>query len=171
MRARKPGRNKPCLQCGAIFWCVGSRDVGGQFAEKKFCKAACAFAHKRAQGPQNFWAKVDKNGAGGCWLYMGFRKWDGYGWVARSEGNNKPRWMTAHRYAWILTNGQPPEGMHLLHTCDNPPCCNPAHLQLGTHLENMADMRAKGRTSKGKRKYGHQVLHPDRIRPVRKETA
>jgi hypothetical protein len=87
-----------------------------------------------------FWQKVDLSKPNGCWPYLGFRKWDGYGWVHR-DGKN----MTAHRYAWILKHGKPPEGMHILHICDNPPCCNPAHLRLGTHAENMADCRAKGR--------------------------
>ena len=153
---------KACERCGTTFL-MYPRKVG----IKKFCSSECAFASKRADGPARFWEKVDKNGPNGCWLYMGFRKWDGYGWVARSKGNCQYRYQTAHRYAWTLTHGEPEDGMHLLHTCDNPPCCNPAHLRLGTHLENMADMKARGRTSKGYRKNGHQVLHPDRIRPRR----
>ena len=115
-----------------------------------------------------FWAKVDKSaGPTGCWPYMGFRKWDGYGWIQRYI-DNKPKNMTAHRFAWILTNGQPEDGMHLLHTCDNPPCCNPAHLRLGTHAENMAEMGAKGRAWKGgNRKNPDLLLHRDRVRPQR----
>lgn len=92
----------------------------------------------------DFWAKVDKSGANGCWLYMGFRKWDGYGWLSRRLAG-KSRYMTAHRYAWILTHGEPAAGLHVLHGCDNPPCCNPAHLFLGTHQDNMNDKVAKGR--------------------------
>jgi hypothetical protein len=53
----------------------------------------------------------------------------------------------AHRVAWTLANGPIPAGMHVLHTCDNPPCCNPGHLWLGTQADNMADMARKGRTS------------------------
>ena len=104
-----------------------------------------------------FWKKVEKTDS--CWLYRGFIKWDGYGWVSRYvEG--KPRQLTAHRYAWILTHGEPPEGAHILHTCDNPPCCNPSHLRLGTHQENMADRVAKGRHMMGR-------IYPDRVRPKR----
>lgn len=51
----------------------------------------------------------------------------------------------AHRFVWETVIGPIPDGMMVLHRCDNPPCCNPDHLFLGTHLDNMADMRAKGR--------------------------
>lgn len=109
-----------------------------------------------------FWARVDKDGPNGCWLYTGFRKWDGYGWLSRYG-----RFMTAHRYAWILTHGDPQQGMSIMHICDNPPCCNPAHLKLGTHAENMADCKAKGRVNGFNR--SKPLLHPNRVRPVRRE--
>lgn len=99
-----------------------------------------------------FWAKVNKGPhPKGCWLYRGFIKWDGYGWVNRSGQN-----MTAHRYAWILTHGEPPEGKHLLHTCDVPACCNPEHL-----------MKAKGRQNSSFLRQTKPLLHPDRVRPRR----
>jgi hypothetical protein len=61
----------------------------------------------------------------------------------------------AHRIAWILTNGEPSEGAQILHRCDNPPCCNPAHLFPGTHQDNMADRNAKGRTTAGRHHGAH----------------
>jgi hypothetical protein len=98
---------------------------------------------------------------------MGFRKWDGYGWLARACGDGRVRHMTAHRYAWILKHGEPKDGLHILHKCDNPPCCNPDHLRLGTHDENMAEMLARGRhNNNGIKKY-KPVLHPNRVRPRR----
>lgn len=57
---------------------------------------------------------------------------------------DKRHWM-AHRYAWTQVNGPIPEGMIVMHTCDNKLCVNPEHLRLGTHHDNMADMVAKGR--------------------------
>lgn len=108
-----------------------------------------------------FWQKVNKRGPNGCWLYTGFLKWDGYGWLARYI-NGKVRYLTAHRYAWILTRGEPKKGLHVLHKCDNPPCCNPDHLWLGTHKDNMLDKKAKGRCE------GNKILWPGRVRPERK---
>jgi hypothetical protein len=53
--------------------------------------------------------------------------------------------------AWIITNGSIPNSMHVLHICDNKACCNPAHLYLGTHQDNMADVKARGRVGRGPR--------------------
>jgi hypothetical protein len=53
--------------------------------------------------------------------------------------------VTASRVAWELMNGVIPDGYDVMHKCDNPPCCNPNHLKLGTHLQNMADMKEKKR--------------------------
>jgi hypothetical protein len=64
--------------------------------------------------------------------------------------------VACHRVAWELTYGAIPNDLHVLHKCDNPPCCNPGHLFLGTHKDNMADMKAKGRARSG----GYGENHP-----------
>lgn len=56
----------------------------------------------------------------------------------------------AHREAWRENFGQIPEGMNVLHRCDNPPCVNPNHLFLGTHADNVADRDRKGRGNQPK---------------------
>ena len=71
----------------------------------------------------------------------------------------------AHRLAYMLAVG-PVDGWQVLHTCDNPKCCNPAHLELGTHAENMRQMRERGRASR----IGHPFAKGDE-NPARKAQA
>lgn len=78
----------------------------------------------------------------GCWEWQGFRHKPPRHYGSTSyRGKN----VRAHRLMYKLIKGQIPAGMVVMHSCDNPPCINPDHLKLGTHLENMAECRAKGR--------------------------
>jgi hypothetical protein len=90
---------------------------------------------------ERFWSKVDRQAESDCWEWQADRQTTGYG---RFTFDGKVR--KAHRMAYALAVGPIPEGMQVLHRCDNPPCCNPAHLWLGTMKDNMADREAKGRT-------------------------
>lgn len=76
----------------------------------------------------------------GCLEWQGAHNQRGYGLLLH-EGK---RWV-ASRLVWACTNGPIPEGLFVCHSCDNPPCCNPAHLFLGTAKDNVRDMMAKGR--------------------------
>lgn len=75
-----------------------------------------------------------------CWLWDGKRKAKGYGVL-----HYEKREVMAHRVMWEISFGAIPHGACVLHQCDNPPCCNPAHLFLGTITDNNRDMVAKGR--------------------------
>lgn len=95
-----------------------------------------------------FWSKVDKHGPragrlGFCWLWMGARSANGYGNVALgSRVDGTRRNIGAHCQAWMLEYGPDsiPEGMCVLHHCDNPPCVRRSHLWLGTKADNQRDM-------------------------------
>lgn len=88
---------------------------------------------------ESFWKRLTKTDSG-CWEFSGCKSSDGYGRLI-FQG----RKLSAHRLAYELTEGAIPDGMAICHKCDNPPCCNPDHLFLGTQADNVADRVAKGR--------------------------
>lgn len=83
---------------------------------------------------------------GQCWPWTRWTDRDGYGSFTVDGRKHK-----AHRLAFELATGIHPDALKVCHTCDNPPCCNPAHLFLGTQAENLFDMRTKGRSARGSR--------------------
>jgi hypothetical protein len=93
---------------------------------------------------QRFWSKVDRRSDSECWPWLGYRNPKGYGrFTAAGRG------VPAARIAWCLASGTDfPAGLLACHRCDNPPCCNPAHIWPGTHAENQRDMALKGRWGK-----------------------
>jgi hypothetical protein len=89
-----------------------------------------------------FWSKVDKTSS--CWLWRGCKTGAGYGQIRiTTAGQSKA--IYAHRISWELTNGPIPEGLDVLHKCDNPPCVRPDHLFIGTQSDNENDSVSKGR--------------------------
>lgn len=79
----------------------------------------------------------------GCWEWLGAISSGGYGSLVVKGKSLKP-----HRFIYSIMHGAIPEGMQVCHHCDNPPCCNPDHLFLGSHQDNMRDMHDKGRAAK-----------------------
>lgn len=93
--------------------------------------------------PEILWSRIDRSPhPNGCWVYDGYRTKAGYG-VIKWE---RKHW-TVHRLIYCLSKGinSLPRQRLVCHTCDNPPCCNPDHMFVGTQSENLADMVAKGR--------------------------
>lgn len=90
---------------------------------------------------QRFWSKVDIRGANECWPWIAKSKLDyGYGVLNIWVEENKRRNVPASRISCFLAHGEPPHpSAKSLHSCDNPPCCNPNHLRWGTQKENVAD--------------------------------
>lgn len=91
----------------------------------------------------------------GCWVYQGWRSGLQYGQM----GYRGKNWA-AHRLSYKLFKGEIPDGLDILHKCDNPPCCNPEHLTPGTPKENAEDSKAK------KRHYTSSKTHCVRGHPL-----
>lgn len=106
------------------------------------CRVCADARRPRRSVADRFWEKVDRlAGPDGCWLFTGATT-HGYGRLSVPGTSGE----TASRLAYRLTFGDP-GALGVLHHCDNPPCCNPTHLFLGTALDNMQDMIAKGRAA------------------------
>jgi hypothetical protein len=96
----------------------------------------------------------DSTHPGDCWLWEGIFSHNGYGRFRMTGGKRIP----AHRYSFELFKGKIKKGLLVLHTCDNPPCVNPAHLWTGTTKQNMQDMSRKGRSYF--QKHADKIIRP-----------
>lgn len=126
-----------CEWCGTAFDRPRSEVTMGR---GRFCCRACRDAGMTTDPATRFWAKVDRSGGpNACWPFLGFRDEDGYGnfWL---DGRNE----YAHRVAFLLSHGHWPEP-NGNHVCDNPTCCNPAHIYAGTQKRNMIERDERGR--------------------------
>jgi DNA-binding XRE family transcriptional regulator len=98
----------------------------------------------------------------GCWLWTSTRRRDGYGIISAGKRGNGI--LAAHRVSYNLFCSEIPDGLYVLHKCDNKACVNPEHLFLGTHQDNMADMSRKVRASRHNAKLSAEQLNDVRIR-------
>jgi hypothetical protein len=95
---------------------------------------------------ERFWKNTDVRSSDECWIWKRSVFRFGHGRFTMDSKN-----MQAHRAAWMLIKGEIPDGLCVLHRCDNPPCVNPRHLFLGTQLDNLKDRDDKLRTARGQR--------------------
>lgn len=113
-----------------------------------------------------FWSRVNKTE--GCWLWTSTTSTAGYGYI----DDNKRRYQSSV-YSWMIHNGPVPDGLFVLHKCDNTACVNPDHLFLGTQNDNVQDCIKKGRFNygsrgkKGEKHHGARVTE-EQVRDIRR---
>lgn len=107
---------------------------------------------------QLFWKNIDMSaGFNACWPWLGTISPSGYGYFFTSGKRTR-----AHRAAWELSNALSiPQGLMVLHSCDNRRCCNPSHLRVGDQYDNMRDRSTRGRAPTGNK--NGAVKYPERI--------
>lgn len=147
---------RACMTCGRMFSARPKQIANGM----RHCSIECSNVAKRRGTADHFWSKVAIAGDDECWLWQAGSFSDGYG-AYRFRGT---LWK-ASRVAWTITNGDIPNGLWVLHRCDVPACCNPAHLFTGTPADNMQDRDAKGRTSRisGSERWSSKLTESDVI--------
>lgn len=111
---------------------------------------------------ERFWSKVVKGE--GCWLWRGSLNNKGYGLfnLSREAGL-----VLAHRHSYAESRGPIPEGLLVMHSCDEPRCVRPEHLALGTIADNQADMARKGRAGQRGEKSSQAKLTEQSVREIR----
>lgn len=97
--------------------------------------------------------------ANGCWEWQRAILKTGYGAFRKDN-----RQWRAHRYSHTITNGPIPAGMDVMHSCDNRKCVNPAHLSIGSRIQNMRDAARKGRMPKGEAHVRAKLTYKDAAR-------
>lgn len=140
-----------CENCGTRFQ---TRKHMGRKAEAavRFCSRNCRDIGMAKENSRpladRFWAKVDRRGPGDCWQWTGAKTHGGYGVI----GIGHAHLLRAPRVSYEMHIGPIPPGMVIRHKCDNPPCVNPAHLEVGTLRDNTHDAVSRGRSRGSARK-------------------
>ena len=154
------------LYCAKLGKSMGEviDDYVAALPDSSFSKCADGVPQERVN---RFWSLVKKTGEDdGCWEWQASRSGFGHGqFFIQGRGV-----IGAHRFAYELSNGPIPDGLHCRHRCDNPPCCNPRHLFIGTALDNILDCVNKGRNARGESS-GNSKLTEAEVAAIRKAYA
>lgn len=117
-----------------------------------------------AADKQRFWRYVDRQGSVlKCWLWNGKCNPGAHGGGDYGHFDIGEQTYVASRIAWLLAHGRYPGDRYVCHTCDNPPCVNPAHLFLGTPQENMQDAVRKGRLRRDADRSPRLAIEPHEV--------
>jgi hypothetical protein len=160
---------KQCVGCGDTFWRKETQTKQG-YQSVKYCSQKCYFNHINPAAPlaERFEENFIPEPMSGCYLWIGPQNKQGYGIISVQEDRGY-RCRLAHRVSWRLYRGIIQPGLFVCHKCDIPLCVNPAHLFLGTHNDNMADMWSKGRGAKHQAKLAANQVIEIRARHERGE--
>lgn len=126
-------------------------------------KAAFMSFMEKIGNAEKFWSRVDIRNEEDCWEWMGAKKNGTYGFYAPMPGVL----LKSHRVAYALFNGFIDDNLLVCHKCDNPSCCNPEHLFLGTSQDNIQDMIRKSRKASTKGTCNPSAkLTPEQVRAI-----
>ena len=156
-RSRPDGKTYSCKLCQDTRRIEREAIQRGDRPKQNYIKGTLA---------ERFWPKVRQGTPDECWEWQAGRYKKGYGCVW-----NGTRMEQASRVAWKLTHGEIPEGLEVCHKCDNPPCCNPSHLFVDTHTENVRDSFRKGRHDVRGTRNARALLTPEQVIAVRRGVA
>jgi len=149
-----------CENCSIQFPCFAyiAKRGGG-----RYCTRDCSAEFRASGWIKRFWSKVQIAGKDECWEWQAYRRKAGYGGFQR---RNKP--IDAHVVAFQVAYGPLPKGLIVRHKCDNPPCCNPEHLESGTYADNARDREVRGRANRPKGiNHPHAKLNEIDVRAIR----